>query len=130
MILLDTSVWIEFFRQNPDYIETIQPLLGAQRIVSFEPIFSELLYGVRDKKEKGIIQSYWKVLPRLEFGSNFMIEAAEYANTNNFFQLGIGLMDAMIIKAAIQGNHQLWTLDGRINNYIDLKMQFKPSNLM
>ena len=63
----------------------------------------------------------------MEFGSNSMIEAAEYANSNNFFQLGIGLMDALIVKAALNGNHQLWTLDGRVNNCIDKGFQFQPS---
>ena len=124
MILVDTSVWIEFFKQNATYIETLQPLLGARRIVALEPVFSELLYGVRNRKEMEIIQSYWEVLPRIGYGLNSMIDAAEFANANNYLHLGIGLMDAIIIKAAKDGNHLLWTLDKRINNCIDKKLQF------
>ena len=127
MILIDTSVWIEYFKQKATFIDAIKPLLSSKRIVTIEPVFSELLYGVRDRKEKEIIQSYWEVLPRIAFGSNSMIEAANFANSNKYFQLGVGLIDAIIVKAATDGNHLLWTLDRHISSIIDQKLQFKQS---
>ena len=128
MILIDTSVWIEYFKQNVTFLDAIKPLLSSKRIITIEPVFSELLYGVRNRKEKEIIQSYWEVLPQIAFGSNSMIEASNFANSNKYFQLGVGLIDAVIIKAAIDGNHLLWTLDTHIHNRIDQKLQFHPSN--
>ena len=129
MILIDTSVWIEYFKQNKRYIDDMQTLLASKKIVTIEPVFSELLYGARNREEKEIIQSYWDVLPRISFGADSMIEAANFASSNEFYQLGIGLLDAIIIKSAQEGNHQLWTLDKRINNNIDQKLLFQPSNL-
>ena len=125
MILIDTSVWIGFFRQNEAFIEQIQLLLGAREVITIEPVFAELLYGVRNTKEKEIIQSYWQVLPRIGFGKNSMLKAAEFARANNYHQLGIGLMDAIIIKSAKDENHLLWTLDRRINAHIDQKYLFQ-----
>jgi len=58
-----------------------------------------------------------------------MIQAAEYANIQNFQQLGIGLMDALIILATINGDHLLWTLDKRINANIDHKYMYQSSHL-
>ena len=86
MILIDTSVWIEYFKQNVTFLDSIKPLLSSKRIVTIEPVFSELLYGVRNRKEKEIIQSYWEVLPQIAFGSNSMIEASNFANSNKYFQ--------------------------------------------
>lgn len=128
MILIDTSVWIEFFRQNPLYVKDVQQLLEVQKVITIEPVFSELLYGVRNKKEKEIIQSYWQVLPRIKFGSGIMIEAAEYAYSNKYHQGGIGLMDAIIIKSAVDGDHLLWTLDKKINNTIGQKLGYQPAH--
>lgn len=126
MILIDTSVWIEFFKQNASFAESVQLLLGAQRVVAIEPVFSELLYGVRNKKEKEIIQSYWQALPRIRFGTDSMMEAAAFASSNDYFSAGIGLIDAIIIKSVIDGKHLLWTLDKRIYNGIDTKLIFQP----
>ena len=121
MILVDTSVWIEFLRQNVEYTEEIERLLKKKQVISIEPVFSELLFGVRHKKDKNIVLSYWRILPKIEFGSTSLLRAAEFANEKNFYQSGIGLMDAIIIKCVIDGDHTLWTLDKKINNYIDKK---------
>ena len=126
MILLDTNVWIEFYKQNNLYIEEISELLKNKVIIAYEPIFSELLYGVRAKKDKEMILNYWDVLPKITLTENAMLKAAEYANLNNFHNLGIGLMDAIIIKASIDGEHSIWSLDKKINNYIDPKYIFQP----
>ncbi|TFH25794.1 MAG: PIN domain-containing protein [Bacteroidia bacterium] len=115
MILIDTSVWIEFFKQKEVFVQVIQPLLRNQKVVTIEPIFSELLFGVRNSRERKIIESYWRVLPRIEYAENSMIHAAIFANGKDYHKLGIGLMDAIIIKSAMDGNHQIWTLDARIN---------------
>jgi len=121
MILIDTSVWIEFFRQDVKYTEEIERLLKKKLVISIGPVFSELLFGVRYKKDKEMILSYWQILPKVEFGRTSMLKAAEFANDNNFYQSGIGLMDAIIIEAVIDGNHTLWTLDKKINNFVEKK---------
>ncbi|MCK4991902.1 MAG: PIN domain-containing protein [Bacteroidales bacterium] len=122
---MDTSVWIEYLRQNVDYFQDVQSMLARRMIVSVEPIFAELTYGVKNRKDKQMLNSYWQVLPRIDFGTDSMLEAAEYANNNDFQQLGIGLIDALIIQAAIQGDHLIWTLDKRINSNIDSKHIYK-----
>ncbi len=42
---MDTSVWVEFFRQNSAYVDEIKELLEKQKVITIEPVFSELLYG-------------------------------------------------------------------------------------
>jgi predicted nucleic acid-binding protein len=121
MILIDTSVWIEFFIQNIEYIAKIEDLLKRKQVVSIEPVFAELLFGVRHKKDKDMILSYWRILPKIEFGPTSMLKAAEYASDHSFYLSGIGMMDAIIIKSVVDGNHTLWTLDKKINNYINKK---------
>ena len=73
MILMDTSVWIEYLRQNVDYFQDVQSMLARRMIVSVEPIFAELTYGVKNRKDKQMLNSYWQVLPRIDFGSDSML---------------------------------------------------------
>ena len=125
MILIDTSVWIEFFKQNPGFVDEVILLLESRMVITIEPVFSELLYGAKGEKEKKIIMAYWKTLTRILFKEGSFIECAEFANLNNYQNLGIGLMDAIICKAAIQNGYKLWTLDKRIINSIDKEVLYK-----
>lgn len=127
MIIADTSVWIEYLKQHSSYVKGMYPLLKSRQIITIEPIFSELLYGVRNKQDRDIIMSFWIILPRVDFGTNSMLEASRFANDNNYYQRGIGLMDAIIIKSAMDGNYSIWTLDKKINNNIDKKYLFVNS---
>lgn len=127
MILIDTSVWVEFFKQNPGYVQEAQSLLEARLVLTIEPIFSELVYGARRDKDRKVIRSYWDILPKIEFGPNSMIEAAEFANQNKYYQMGIGLVDAIIIKSVLDGKYSLWTLDRKISSNIDPAYVYQQS---
>ena len=126
MILIDTSVWIEFFKQKEDFVHEIQAALRGHKVVTVEPVFSELLYGVRNSRERKIVEAYWKVLPRIEYTANSMIQAALFANSKDYQKLGIGLMDAIIIRSALDGNHLIWTLDERINRNLTQNQIYRP----
>jgi predicted nucleic acid-binding protein len=125
MILIDTSIWIEFFKSNPVYVGEIEGLLENKEVLSIEPVFAELLFGCRNDKERGLILSYWKVLPKITFSDGFLIDSAEYANRNNFFNLGIGLIDSTLIHATIINKCQIWTLDKKVLNRIDKLFIYK-----
>ncbi len=124
MILPDTSVWIEFLKQDPYITPGFTTLLEKQEIVTIEPVFSELLYGVRTRKDREVILSYWQLLYKIPFEPGSMLDAADYANHNNFHNLGIGLMDATIIFPVTTLGIRLWTLDKRIVKAIDSKYTF------
>src|SRR6266542_1082553 len=96
MILVDASIWIEFFRQNPDYTNEVTLLLESKMIVTIEPVFSELIYGAKGEKEKNTLVAYWNVLPKVRFTEGSFIKSAEFANSNNYQSSGIGLIDATL----------------------------------
>ncbi len=124
MVIIDTNIWIEFFKGNEAYVEPVTTLLKNRLGATIEPIFAELLYGVRNSKDKKMILNYWNVIPKIELQPNYMIEAADYANNNKFYGNGIGLMDAIIIKAMNDSNCLLCTLDKKILRFIDEKKVF------
>ncbi len=127
MILVDTSVWIEFLKQNMAYVKDMELLLRGRFVVTVEPVFSELLYGVPNMKDRELIMSYWNILPRIAFGAESMLDASSFANKNGYYQSGIGLTDAIIIKSALDGNHSIWTLDKKINSHIDRKFIYRQT---
>jgi predicted nucleic acid-binding protein len=126
MILVDTSVWVEFFKQQTLFADHIRVLLKKKAIVTLEPIFSELLYGVSNRQEYEVVRSFWQMLPKLDFSDGSMIEAASLARQRNYHLMGIGVLDAAIIRATEEGDHRLWTLNERINGHIRQPLIYQP----
>jgi len=127
MILVDTSVWIEFFRQQGEYTDHMNDLLNRRAIITLEPIFSELMYGVGNRQEYEVIKTFWLMLPKITFTEGYMIEAASLARQRNYHLMGIGVVDAAIIKATEEGEHLLWTLNSRINEHIRKPLIYIPA---
>jgi predicted nucleic acid-binding protein len=125
MILVDTSIWVEFLKQSADFTNEMVSLLESKKVIAFEPVFSELIYGSRSKKEKSVILSYWNVLPRIKMVEGSFLESADFANSNNYQNLGIGLIDALLAKATIDNNCLIWTLDKKILNNIENRFIYK-----
>ena len=124
MIILDTSVWIEYFKKNDDYKAIIDNLLREKRVLAFDFIFGELIQGSREH-EKAKIIGMWEVLPKVNI-SGIGFYAGRYSCENKYYDKGIGLIDCAIIYATIESNTLLWTLDKKITNHIEAKYIYVP----
>lgn len=118
IIILDTSVWIEYFKGNDEYFEICQQLIEKGEVKTIELIFAELLQGAKNKRETDIIKSYFELIPKVEIGQ-LCILAGEYSQHEKLFSKGIGLIDACIITAAISSGSKLWTLDKKIIAFLN-----------
>lgn len=117
-IIIDTSVWIEYFKGNEKYFDFIQKLLEKNQIITIELIFAELLQGARNKKETEMLKSYFALVPKAEI-ENLCILAGEFSQREKLISKGIGLIDACIITATIFSDSRLWTLDKKIQKFMD-----------
>ena len=129
MIILDTSVWIEYFRQNEPIADQVSTLLAKQQVTAVEPVFAELMFCVRNAQERNVIRTFWQILPRADLGKESLFETSDYAFQFDFQSKGIGLLDAVIIRTAQMGSHKLWTLDERIISILDNVHLFHVSDI-
>jgi predicted nucleic acid-binding protein len=125
MILVDTSIWIEFFKSNPLFVDELESLLENKNVITIEPVFAELLYGSINDNERNVILSYWKVLPKIKFTEGSFIDSAEFAYKRNYHNVGIGLIDSILSKAVTDNRYLIWTLDKKILNNLDAKYIYK-----
>ena len=123
MIILDTSVWIEFLKNNQSYYPQICKLMESGEILAVEYIFGELLQGVKNKKEKEIILNYWKHLPKENY-ENIIIEAGEYSAQNKLIDHGVGLTDTIILMYAIKSRSKIWTIDNKFLRIIPEEIKY------
>lgn len=122
-IIIDTSVWIEYFKGNEKYLDFIQKLLEKNEILTIELIFAELLQGARTGKEVEMLKSYFELIPKTEI-ENLYILAGEFSRKEKLISKGIGLIDSCIITATIFSDSRLWTLDRKIQNFLDSRYLF------
>ncbi|MDR1507562.1 MAG: PIN domain nuclease, partial [Treponema sp.] len=67
MIILDTTIWIEYLKNNQEYYSIISTLLEKGEILAVECVFGELLQGIKNEYEEEIIINYWKYLPKKRY---------------------------------------------------------------
>lgn len=112
MILVDTSVWIEFLKGHSEF-QSLAGLLDLGEVVTLGAIFGELLQGARTKHEVSIISQYWSNLKHLD-SSNLWYLAGLQSFEGQYFTKGIGLVDASLITAARKHQCRIWTLDKKL----------------
>lgn len=110
MIVCDTSVWIEYFRGRPPYVDRIQSLRNEGRILGLECIFGELLQGIISKKERKLIFECWNSIAQYRDDGLWLL-AGEFSAIHRLASRGIGLIDSAIAVATLRSDSRLWTLD-------------------
>ena len=124
MIILDTTVWIEFLKNNQNFYPQIKELLEKREILAVECVFGELLQGIKNKSEQEIINSFWRHLPKVNY-EKIILEAGEYSSKNMLIDQGVGLLDSIILVHAIKGNSRIWTLDKKFLRVIPIELRYK-----
>ncbi len=109
MILVDSSVWIGYFRsgENSDLLQT---LIGLDLVCTNEIILSELIPALQHRKQTVLIESLEALpcVPHTIFWEG--IRALQLLNLQNGINK-VGLPDLMIAQQCITNNIELWSLD-------------------
>ncbi|GHT99516.1 hypothetical protein FACS1894142_7170 [Spirochaetia bacterium] len=126
MIILDTSVWIEFLKNNQVYFNSISQMLTRMDIMAVEVVFGELLQGVKNKREETIIFDYWEHLPKIDDNTDIIISAGKYSHENKLIDNGVGLIDSIILMHGIKTDSKIWTLDTKFLKVIPPQLIYTP----
>lgn len=120
MILADTSVWIDFLKKSDeDTVDILKKYLKKGEVYALSAIFGELLQGVKNKREREIIYLIWDSLPKLD-EKDLFITAGNLSNKYKLYAKGVGLIDCLIMAAAIENDMALWTLDKKLQEAIKI----------
>lgn len=120
MILVDTSVWISFLKNDdPDLGDILRKYLKRNDVFTVSAVFGELFQGVKNKREREIIQILWSSLPKLD-EQDLFIKAGQLSNKYKLYTKGVGLIDSCLLSACLENNLALWTLDKKLQKAFDL----------
>ena len=108
MILVDTSIWIDYLRQgDPLLVEQ----LNQQQILMHGMILGELAIG--NFKNRQLLLNRWQALPLIQSATDAQV--LQFLETHELMGRGIGWIDLHLLTAtALTDGVKLWTRDKRL----------------
>lgn len=125
MIIIDTSIWIEFFRGNQPYFDQVSELIDNNDIIGLSPVFGELLQGAKNNNERSIITDFWNNIYKINEDDLFIHAGAE-SSRSKWLDKGVGLIDSVIITAAKNSTAFVWSLDKKLLKLITIEEKYNP----
>ena len=108
-VLVDTSVWIEYFRGSSN-VEQLDFLIEENLILTNDLILAELIPFLKLKNQRKVIKIL-KNIKKLELHINWEDIITIQYNCLKSGINGIGLPDLIIAQNAFQNKCKLYTLD-------------------
>ncbi len=122
-ILVDTCVWIEFFRHGEGAVyDFLDDAIESGKVVTCGVVLSEILRGARGKKPYKLISDIFQALPYLDIDRRDWEEAARLLAEAQHKGFTIPLTDGLIAQICIRHGLQILTFDKHFNKFSNLKM--------
>jgi len=110
MILVDTSIWIDYFRGSPR-ASPLSQLLEDHRVFSHPWVVGELMLGQLGPLRNAILQDLeW--LPQL--GVYSITELRDFIEREKLQGKGLSLVDAQFLYSTLLEGCSLWTYDKKL----------------
>lgn len=128
-ILLDTSVWIDYFRKIKPIQQQVEKMIEEERIATCRFVVAELLQGARSKDHFSTLKEATEVFHLLIEKPDTWSEAARVSSQLIQNNKKVGLGDCYIAALATQHVVPLWTFDNHfktIQSILPLKL-YEPA---
>ena len=124
MILIDTNIFIEYYKNNPVICKQVEQI-DPKEIRVNDVVCAELFYGARDKQELANIVSDMEKLTDLPIYSNVSKLATDLVK-QYCLSHKLKLPDAQIAATALFYNAELFTLNRKDFVYIPNLKLYEP----
>jgi len=121
-IIIDTSIWIEYFKNNQDYVPFIEDNLNLENILITGLIISELLHGVKSKREYKLLSDSISAIPYAECIYEDWITTGKMLYNLKKKGISVPLTDVLISAIAIRHDASVLTLDKHFKSTDKIKL--------
>jgi tRNA(fMet)-specific endonuclease VapC len=125
-IVVDTSVWIEFFHNEDSPVSShLKSLLRSGQVVMTGMILAEILQGIKSSNEVIMVKNSFESLPFIEINKKVWQQSGEISAALRRKGITIPLSDIIIACAALTESFELYTLDPHFEKIPCIKLH-KP----
>ncbi len=111
LVVVDTSVWITYFRQTDPVIErNLDELIDADLVAIVPPVRLELILGCK-KPQRASLMNRIDALHQLPIADSTWNLAEDSAMGQRERGITLGIVDVLIAAATSEQQARLWTLD-------------------
>jgi len=112
-VLVDSSAWIDFFRDdNSPYGTVVDALLQEELVCTSGLIKAEIVPGARTKKEFELLSEYFNILPLLEDPDNMWDEVIKTQRQLKQKGInGVGIPDLIVAVTALAHDVEVFSKD-------------------
>ena len=111
-IIVDTCIWIEFFRKRESKLTNrLKHLLRERKVIMVGMVMAEILQVFRVPKEAALLKQNLGRLPYVEITREIWESAGEISASLRSKGITIPLSDLIISAAALAGVHEVFTID-------------------
>jgi predicted nucleic acid-binding protein len=111
VVLPDTSIWVEYFRDaQPADADHLAALIAEGEVAICGPVIAELLAGTRPSRRDALLETMLG-LPWAGIDPDGWLQAGEASAELRRKGTPLALTDLAIAAAAAGGGHVLWSLD-------------------
>jgi tRNA(fMet)-specific endonuclease VapC len=121
-IIVDTSIWVEYFKNNPETARIIDIGLDNNEIYIIGPVVAELLQGVRTPRERETISKLIGAIPFFDCEMKDWADAGCISSSLRKSGISIPLIDLVIYSVAKNNNALIYTKDKHFNLIPDVKL--------
>ena len=111
-ILIDTSAWIEYFRnQSPDFVGFVAEIVKTREICVPRIVLAELMQGAKSEKELSVIAEFMDAFNIIDQTDQTWIKAGKLSHELRRKGKNVNLTDCYIAVIAQENNCAIFTLD-------------------
>ncbi|EKD22158.1 MAG: PilT protein-like protein [uncultured bacterium] len=126
-IIVDTCVWIAFFREpESEFTLHLKGLLRERKVIMVGMVMAEILQGVKARKEADLVKQSLGKLPYLEVTREIWETAGKMSASLRGAGVTIPLSDLIIAAVALSGGHEIFTIDPHFDKVDGLRLHKLP----
>jgi len=120
-VLVDTSVWIDFLRNETAASGALAELIRTGRVVTAGIVIFELVQGVKPDKDKAMLSDLLSGLDYVEMSQDLWGFAGTLSRSLKGRGLNLPLSDVLLAATALRHELSLFTLDRHFDGIPGLK---------
>lgn len=125
-ILIDTSIWIDYFKNKASGIaDKVDEILAGDEVHVPKIVIAELIQGARSEKEITVVEKFADAFNIVDQGADTWIKAGRLSYMMKKKGKSINLSDCYIAVIAQEHNCSIFTLDkhfDEIKKYTDISL--------
>ena len=124
-MIVDTSVWIAFFRGKQPFAGELSTLVEAGQVYITGIVTAEILQGIKSLQERERISEAITVVPDLEITNQIWAKTGLMSATLRQQGITLPLTDTALAVLALEHNLSLFTLDKHFESIPGVKL-YRP----